>query len=299
MQVLKFCIPLRHNTTHLRKLFLPVFLCYDGTLGSPSLGRIKPGQPVDADAVRFEQPLTKNHSLPAFVGYTYTVKMPLPQNVSTPDSDKISVKQEPPSPDQPEPSPSLQGDFEFLNFSHPSQAKTEGARRTVRSHVTRRQHSKEQQAAAAARRFKSETKSEPQSPEATASHPPPLLRTPHQPLSPPSRGDSIIGGHSPLQTTHSDPESLVTSAAGSPLHSPAQTLAAQVDPVQIYPPQWHASIPVVIDHCEPKQISYRTTRCSSSTIQFIPVAALGLRSLRCVPQCVVLSGTSRIVLHVR
>ena len=39
--------------------------------------------------------------------------------------------------------------FEFLNFTHPSDAKASLARRTVRSHVTRQQHQKEHAAAAA------------------------------------------------------------------------------------------------------------------------------------------------------
>lgn len=44
-------------------------------------------------------------------------------------------------------------DFQFLNFSHPSEAKTGKTRKAVRSHVTKQQHQREN-AAAAARRAK-------------------------------------------------------------------------------------------------------------------------------------------------
>ncbi|PSK43734.1 Kinesin-like protein unc-104 [Elsinoe australis] len=156
----------------------------------------------------------------------------------SPDSAKASGKAA--SPERP---PSQHIDFEFLNFSHPSEAKASRARRTVRSHVTRQQHQREQQAAAAARR----TRSFPQGSDPDAARRPPRLRT-HHTISVPDEVPKV--DISPLRSSRSEPSSSVASTAPSPLQSPSGSLSgsAQLDPYDLYPPEWHSSISIVIDH---------------------------------------------------
>ncbi|KAF4547740.1 Hypothetical protein D9617_36g062780 [Elsinoe fawcettii] len=161
----------------------------------------------------------------------------------SPDSAKGKVAA---SPERPQ---SQQIDFEFLNFSHPNEAKASRARRTVRSHVTRQQHQREQQQAAAARR----TRSFPQgttSPELDRRRPP-RLRTSHT-INIPTSAGSPRPETSPMRSSRSAPSSSVASTAPSPLQSPTPsgTLSSpgQLDPYDIYPSQWHTSINIVIDH---------------------------------------------------
>ena len=134
-----------------------------------------------------------------------------------------------------------QVNFEFLNFSHPSEAKASGARRTVRSHVTRQQHQREQQAAAA-RKSKSSSQSAEASSSATRPSVLPVQQTSPGRLSP---------GASPYHhTSSSEAASSVASTSGSPLHSPVHPPAVQIHPFDVYPVQWHSSIPVVVEHCK-------------------------------------------------
>ncbi|KAF2221604.1 hypothetical protein BDZ85DRAFT_19049 [Elsinoe ampelina] len=160
----------------------------------------------------------------------------------SPDSAKGKVAA---SPERP---PSQQIDFEFLNFSHPNEAKASRARRTVRSHVTRHQHQREQQQAqAAARRSRS-------FPQAATSpdlgRRPPRLKTSHTIGIPGEM--SPRPETSPMRSSRSAPSSSVTSTSASPLQSPTPSGSlsgpGQLDPYDIYPPQWHASISLVIDH---------------------------------------------------
>jgi len=136
-----------------------------------------------------------------------------------------------------------QVNFEFLNFSHPSEAKASGARRTVRSHVTRQQHQREQQAAAA-RKTKTSSQS---SAEASSATRPSIL---------PTQGTSSPGRMSPSgasphhQTSSSEATSSVASTSGSPLQSPLRQPPVQIHPFDVYPVQWHSSIPVVVEHCK-------------------------------------------------
>lgn len=142
------------------------------------------------------------------------------------------------SPDSREP----QVGFEFLNFGHPSDAKASRARKTVRSHVTRQQHQREQIAAAAARR----SRSVPQSPELSRTHglPARLVHT----ISDPSTLQP--GAERPaLRLAISSPEpspSTVYSASASPTKSPY----ARVDPWELYPHEWHSSINFLLDYCK-------------------------------------------------
>ncbi|KAF2863567.1 hypothetical protein K470DRAFT_210331 [Piedraia hortae CBS 480.64] len=109
-------------------------------------------------------------------------------------------------------------DYQFLNFTHPSDAKAQVARRTVRSHVTRQQHQKEQ-ALQAARRASSRQNqvSEPQPP------PPPPV-TQEAPL------DARLWGTAP-ESREADgmrPQSY-----------------QQINPFQLYPREWHQSIAAI------------------------------------------------------
>ncbi|GAB7337694.1 hypothetical protein MBLNU457_g2980t1 [Dothideomycetes sp. NU457] len=134
-----------------------------------------------------------------------------------------------------------QVNFEFLNFSHPSEAKASGARRTVRSHVTRQQHQKEQQAAAARR-----TKSSSQVCESSSLAARPSVLPTYAASSP---GRRPSPGASPLQhTSGSEAASSVASTSGSPLHSPIHPSPVQIHPFDVYPVQWHSSIPIVVEH---------------------------------------------------
>lgn len=126
--------------------------------------------------------------------------------------------------------PKSQIDFQFLNFSHPSDAKGSRARRTVRSHVTRQQHQREH-AAAAARRVKTfpqpNTEPEPASSStprvATISTERPMtLELPNRPLITPSSTETSTSSPSP-----------------SPTGSPMQHFDRQIDPTDVYPEEWH------------------------------------------------------------
>jgi len=136
-----------------------------------------------------------------------------------------------------------QVNFEFLNFSHPSEAKASGARRTVRSHVTRQQHQKEQQAAAARR-----TISSPQVAESASSATRPSLLPTHAASSPGRRPSPGASPHH--HTSGSEAASSVASTSGSPLQSPIHPSPVQIHPFDVYPVQWHSSIPIVVEHCK-------------------------------------------------
>lgn len=183
----------------------------------------------------------------------------------SPDSAKGASKTTA-SPDTPL---SQQVDFEFLNFSHPSEAKASRARRTVRSHVTKHQHQKEQFAAAAARR----SKSLPQGNEPNSGRKTPRLRTYHTTATS-TPEETFSERYSPQRpTSQSDPSSSVASI-DSPLQSPMRPPSTQLDPYEIYPPQWHASIRPVIDHCAYSRPTYPRSICVTSFIPFVSYGPL-------------------------
>lgn len=132
-------------------------------------------------------------------------------------------------------------DFQFLNFSHPSDAKASRARRTVRSHVTRQQH-KAEHAAAAARRAKSypQPETEPQ-------------EVPHRPAHaasfPLERPTTLDLPTRPAPSGSSDASSQSPSPTGSPMNS----IETRIDPTDIYPDAWHPCIPRILvsamEHC--------------------------------------------------
>lgn len=124
-------------------------------------------------------------------------------------------------------------DFQFLNFSHPSDAKGSRARRTVRSHVTKQQHQKEH-AAAAARRAKSFPLPD------GASDPDDLPPTrPHAATYPEERPTLTLPEQSPSIVGQDGAMSPSPSPTGSSPVSADQ----QIDPREVYPADWHPYLP--------------------------------------------------------
>lgn len=129
-----------------------------------------------------------------------------------------------------------QVDFEFLNFSHPKDAKHSQARRTVRSHVTKQQHQKEQQqAAAAARRTRSHGAEGQQDPER-------LKLLTHSVSDPTTKAES--SQHAILKS----PET--SSSQASSYSTPLQSPTGRINPVDLYPPEWHHSVHILFDNCK-------------------------------------------------
>ncbi|QIW99993.1 hypothetical protein AMS68_005511 [Peltaster fructicola] len=130
-------------------------------------------------------------------------------------------------------------DFQFLNFSHPSEAKTGKTRKAVRSHVTRQQHQREN-AAAAARRAKE--------PQAIAQD------TPERPLplrpSLAERSTPSVEAVPQLNTTAESPgtSSAASMSPMSPATSPMRALHNQIDPTEVYPQEWHPYIGRILEH---------------------------------------------------
>ena len=133
--------------------------------------------------------------------------------------------------------PKSQIDFQFLNFSHPSDAKGSRARRTVRSHVTRQQHQREH-AAAAARRAKTfpQTDAEPDEASSSTAHSssiaterPTTLELPRRP-------------HLAASST----ETSASSPSPSPTESPVYRPHRRIDPSDVYPEEWHPYLPHIM-----------------------------------------------------
>ncbi|TKA55294.1 hypothetical protein B0A55_12882 [Friedmanniomyces simplex] len=145
----------------------------------------------------------------------------------------------------PQEAPRSQIDFQFLNFSHPSDAKASNARKAVRSHVTKQQHQKEQklQQERRAKSFQG-VSSDPEQ------RPPP--RRQHAGTFPPERPTTIDLPILPIQrnaggSLASSPEALSASSSGSPAASPIHPPERRIDPSELYPEAWHLSIPRIMD----------------------------------------------------
>ncbi|KAK5122445.1 hypothetical protein LTR85_004029 [Meristemomyces frigidus] len=141
----------------------------------------------------------------------------------------------------PSEAPKNQIDFQFLNFSHPSDAKASRARRTVRSHVTRRQHAQETalQATRKAQSFH-DTSAEPEQPPATLRKHAVTLPS-HRPTT-----LELASSSSTSAPITSSPET--SSASPSPTTSPDQPSICRIDPSEVYPEEWHPYIPRVMEH---------------------------------------------------
>ena len=137
-------------------------------------------------------------------------------------------------------------DFQFLNFTHPSDAKGSRARRTVRSHVTRQQHQKEH-AAAAARRAKS-------FPQADAEPDALPTQLTHAATFPPERPTTLeIPSRAATTTSSTEASSQSPSPTGSvsPMYQPER----RINPSDVYPEEWHPYLP---------RIMVRHSMCSNS-----------------------------------
>ncbi|KAK0882159.1 hypothetical protein LTR87_004114 [Friedmanniomyces endolithicus] len=151
-----------------------------------------------------------------------------------------STRQAPP----PQEAPRSQIDFQFLNFSHPSDAKASNARKAVRSHVTKQQHQKEQ---------KLQQERRAKSLQGTSSEPGQRLplRRAHAGSFPPERPASIDLPILPIQRSAggslaSSPGALSASSSGSPAASPTRPLERRIDPSELYPEAWHSYIPRIM-----------------------------------------------------
>ncbi|KAF2725485.1 hypothetical protein K431DRAFT_215635 [Polychaeton citri CBS 116435] len=125
-------------------------------------------------------------------------------------------------------------DFQFLNFSHPSEAKASRARRTVRSHVTRQQHQREQ-AAIAAKRAKSIEESSPQAESSSSAQQAGPARTSSH--STPTRSLEL-----PVRTVPSQGSPESTSS------SPINEELERINPLEVYPTEWLPYIPRILEH---------------------------------------------------
>jgi hypothetical protein len=127
-------------------------------------------------------------------------------------------------------------DYQFLNFSHPSEAKASRARRTVRSHVTRQQHQREQ-AAAVARRSQSQQALETQKDLATAP------QRSHAATDPPKPSASVVTPESSNQSSSSPGGSP---SPASPTPSPLESPERRVNISEVYPHRWISEMPRVM-----------------------------------------------------
>ena len=141
-------------------------------------------------------------------------------------------------------------DFQFLNFSHPSEAKASRARRTVRSHVTRQQHQREH-AAAAARRAKSTPQPESEQDE-------PSGRIQHAATFPSNRPTLELPTRPGPSTAGSDASSQSPSPTGSPMTYEADR---RINPYEVYPSEWHPYLPGIL-----VMQSARQTHCDTLTL---------------------------------
>lgn len=120
-------------------------------------------------------------------------------------------------------------DFQFLNFSHPSEAKASPNRKAVRSHVTREQHRREH-AAAAARKAHTSQDTEPEVENSASRQGSPItLHLPHRPPTIPSSSEI-------------SPATPTTSRSTSPLYR----AGTRINPADIYPEQWQPYLPRII-----------------------------------------------------
>ncbi|KAJ8604676.1 hypothetical protein MRB53_041708 [Persea americana] len=132
-------------------------------------------------------------------------------------------------------------DFHFLNFTHPSEAKTGKTRKAVRSHVTKQQHQRESAAAAAVKKARSGQLS----PEIDDLDRLNIQQRSQITSDSPSRQSSLklqLPSSSQSESPEASPLSI------SPTASPLQTPHARVDPLEIYPEEWHPYIPRIMDH---------------------------------------------------
>ncbi|KAI6869698.1 hypothetical protein KC338_g3359 [Hortaea werneckii] len=139
-------------------------------------------------------------------------------------------------PSSPSEQQKSQIDFQFLNFSHPSDAKASRARRTVRSHVTRQQHAREQQHRAQS--YHGQASELAQVPESSRRHA----------VTMPSERPTTL--ELPESSRMNFPFALSpedSSPSPSPLVSPSHSPGDRVDAADVYPEAWLPHIPRVLE----------------------------------------------------
>ncbi|TKX21934.1 hypothetical protein C1H76_5826 [Elsinoe australis] len=138
-----------------------------------------------------------------------------------------------------------QVDFEFLNFSHPSEAKDSKFRRKVRSHVTRHQHQREQLALTAARLASATPRpgrlSDSALPQVHFDGSNSACNTPAPSLSP-SPSPSAIS------STYDHSRATTPTPGLTPSPSPPSFAFGQGVRTDLYPLEWGPSIPIVLSH---------------------------------------------------
>lgn len=122
--------------------------------------------------------------------------------------------------------------FQFVNLTDPSDTKDQKVRRAIRSHVTKQQHQKAEQLAAARR-----SNSDPQLLGTSSAH---ILQgrahAASYPLSRPTSSDQ----HSPVSPTSSSDLSSFPSTPQYPM----------IDVSQVYPAQWLPYLNQILENCE-------------------------------------------------
>jgi hypothetical protein len=124
--------------------------------------------------------------------------------------------------------------WQFLNFTHPSEAKTSQHRKKVRSHVTKQQHQREQAITAAKR-----SQSYSQGMESEDLPPPQRTHASTFPSSRPNHTTPPVKTESPFVKTESP----------SPSASPSPTTQSPPHPVDLndlYPEEWHPYVPRIL-----------------------------------------------------
>ncbi|KAG9670338.1 hypothetical protein KCU99_g8612, partial [Aureobasidium melanogenum] len=120
--------------------------------------------------------------------------------------------------------------FQFVNLTDPSDTKDQKVRRAIRSHVTKQQHQKAEQLAAARR-----SNSDPQ-----------LLGTSSAQI---SQGRAHAASYPMSRPTSSDQQSPVSPTSGSDMSSFSSTPQyPMIDVSQVYPAQWLPYLNQILEH---------------------------------------------------
>lgn len=136
-----------------------------------------------------------------------------------------------PSPVSPGPSEPAMS-FQFVNLTDPSDTKDQKVRRTIRSHVTKQQHQRAEQLAAARR-----SNSDPQ-----------LLGTSSAQI---AQGRAHAASYPSSRPVTSDRQSPVSPASSSDVSSFSSTPQyPMIDVSQVYPAQWLPYLNQILENCK-------------------------------------------------
>lgn len=157
--------------------------------------------------------------------------------------------------------PSPGNTFQFLTFSHPSEAKALNARRTVRSHVTRHQHQlKDNLAACSYGRRVGGDPAKLRRTSSSSSTTPSIRISMRDTLTRSESRDSREASGSPPKMISQSP--MASSAAiASPWQSRNGYTSLYINPHDLYPSEWQSSIPLIMENCMYSS-SFPTTQVS-------------------------------------